>query len=520
MIDITKYSPINKIEILRGVGLTPTYDNCYTFSSEQQKYNFFHGYMKYSLADATPVRNNVIRVPYTQDNLMDCDYLIYENLNFNGRKFYAFITNVTWINANLSEITFTLDVISTWQLDVTYHPSFVERMHVGNDTLGAWQQPEPLDVGEKLYLEKDETNPVSMSYVLYYIPQDLQITLPTVGYIRNMCNVAVQPATVDGFKKIYENYIKPLMDVGLQDNILGFCIMPSWIANRTGETTSTGAEFITYTGNLSDFKNLNGYVPNNNKLLTYPFNSLVVASANGLQNEYKIEAFNSSVNFVFKQWSFPSIDVVIYGNMDNYGSQSSNGSRYGAMSDINMCSGFPQLLTSGLQSLAYAQNISSGVMNTVLSVIGMGGSVATGNVSGAVKSTGNLVDSILDTYRAVNAPPMAKTGSVPSSSASSVVYNGRFGFIQHCISDVKARVYDKFLTRWGYQINDVQPLTFRKRKKFDYIKTKGALITGNIPQEHLRTMCDAFDNGITFWHTEKNVTIGSWTGAANDNDIG
>lgn len=519
MVEITKYSPINNVEILKGVGLNPNYNDCYTFSSDSQRYNFLHAYMKYSITNATPVRHNVIRVPYTQDDLMDCDYIIYENKNFINRKFYAFITNLEWVNAHMTEITFTIDVITTWQLDVVYHPSFIERMHVGNDTLGAWQEPEPLDTGEKLYLQKADTGATAMSYVLYYIPSDLQISIPLVGDIRNMCNVAVQPASADGFKNIYETYIKPLMDVGLQDNILGFCLMPSWIINKTGETTSTGAEFITYTGQLSLFKNLNGYNPSNNKLLTYPFNSLVVASANGLQNEYKIEAFNSS-NFIFKLWSFPSIDVVIYGNMDNYANQATNDARIAAMSDINMCSGFPQLLTSGLQSLAYAQNISSGVMNTVLSVIGMGGSIAGGNITGAVSSSASLVDSIVQTYNSVKVPPIAKTGSVPTSTASAVVYNGRFAFIQHCISDVKARTYDKFLTRWGYQVNDVQPLTFRKRKKFDYIKTRGALITGAIPQTHLRIMIDAFDNGITFWHTEKGISIGQWSGAANDNDIG
>lgn len=41
--------------------------------------------------------------------------------------FYAFITNMTYVNDNRTDITITTDVFQTWQFDINFKESFIER---------------------------------------------------------------------------------------------------------------------------------------------------------------------------------------------------------------------------------------------------------------------------------------------------------------------------------------------------------------------------------------------------------
>lgn len=519
MLEVSKFTPISNLILCRDTGLTAGYKDCLTFQSEDARYQWFLNHRQYQLANLTPIRNNVVRVPYAADDLVRCDYLLYQNPNLNNKWFYCFITKIEWINVHMSEITFDIDVITTYQFDARYNPSFIERMHVriADDTLGNYTQPEPFSTSNKLYLCKTDSDTNTYKYILYYIPADGKINVPIVDDIRNMCNITTAPATAAGFKKLVDNYIQPLIEVGLQDNIIALCLLPKWVVDEEGEKLNSGAMYIQYNGSLRWFQSLDGYVPVNQKLLTYPYNSLVVGTANGMQCEYQIEKFNSSTTFEFKIYTHRTPDCVLYGVMNNYASQLYNDQRLPNMADINVCSGFPQLLTCGIQSLAYTQNVTANALNTVVSVLGMAQNAMSFNPIGMVSSAASTVNNALSTYAAIEKPPYAITGSLPTSSASATVFGGRFMFIQHCITYQDARVYDKYLTRWGYSINSTEPLNFRKRYIFDYIKTRDANISGAIPQEHLQEMRQAFDQGITFWHTENGQIVGSWDGSASSN---
>lgn len=53
---------------------------------------------------------------------------------------------------------------------------------------------------------------------------------------------------------------------------------------------------------------------------------------------------------------------------------------------------------------------------------------------------------------------------------------------------------------YGYICKRVKVPDLRTRKRFNYIKTIGANITGSINQEYITTLRAIFDNGITIWH--------------------
>jgi hypothetical protein len=53
---------------------------------------------------------------------------------------------------------------------------------------------------------------------------------------------------------------------------------------------------------------------------------------------------------------------------------------------------------------------------------------------------------------------------------------------------------------FGYQSNVLKIPNIFNRPYWNYVKTQGMNILGNIPNEDLENIKSLFNNGITFWH--------------------
>ena len=53
-----------------------------------------------------------------------------------------------YVNENWTRIFFETDVFQTWQFQIDYKQSFVEREHVNDDTIGLHTIPENVETGE------------------------------------------------------------------------------------------------------------------------------------------------------------------------------------------------------------------------------------------------------------------------------------------------------------------------------------------------------------------------------------
>lgn len=74
-------------------------------------------------------KESIIRIPENIDALWDCNYVMYDNSNFTGKWFYAFITKMEYINDNATLVYIKTDVFQTWFLDCELLESFVVREH-------------------------------------------------------------------------------------------------------------------------------------------------------------------------------------------------------------------------------------------------------------------------------------------------------------------------------------------------------------------------------------------------------
>ena len=108
-----------------------------TFANKQAQSTYFLSLPKKELdASSYQRKNEVIRYPEHIDTIIEYNYCMYKNENYSDKWFYAFITNMRYINDNVTEISITTDVFQTWQFDLIYKQSFVERemIAVASDT--------------------------------------------------------------------------------------------------------------------------------------------------------------------------------------------------------------------------------------------------------------------------------------------------------------------------------------------------------------------------------------------------
>lgn len=73
-------------------------------------------------------------------------------------------------------------------------------------------------------------------------------------------------------------------------------------------------------------------------------------------------------------------------------------------------------------------------------------------------------------------------------------------FTRYTIKSQFAKRIDKFFDMYGYLTNEVKVPNLNNRPNWNYVKTIGANIIADIPQNDLQTLKNLFDNGITLWH--------------------
>ena len=127
--------------------------NQISFNSREEQFAYFNGLAVRRFSDFTYQRkDNIIRVPVNAEVLFNdgVNYVMYDNKNFSNRWIYAYITEIEYINANVSHIHIKTDVFQTWFLDCEILPSFVVRETVINDDLFKHTLPENLPTGEQI----------------------------------------------------------------------------------------------------------------------------------------------------------------------------------------------------------------------------------------------------------------------------------------------------------------------------------------------------------------------------------
>ena len=129
----------------------------------------------------------------------------------------------------------------------------------------------------------------------------------------------------------------------------------------------------------------------------------------------------------------------------------------------------------------------------------------TGNPSSAsniVGTVGNIVTNVASTLgQFYSASLMPNIGS--SQNLGDVNYSAKrntFTFRKMRAKKEYLEAIDDFFSMYGYKVNLVKKPNITGRQNWNYIKTIGCNLTGNIPQTDLQEIKNMFDDGVTFWH--------------------
>lgn len=123
---------------LRLLKLPFTIDNKnqLTFSNLSAQTSYFLGLSHLKVDNIQYQRkDSIIRYPAHIDSIIQYNYCMYQNENYGNKYFYAYIIGMRYINDGLTEIAIQTDVYQTWQFDLVFKESFVERemIAVAND---------------------------------------------------------------------------------------------------------------------------------------------------------------------------------------------------------------------------------------------------------------------------------------------------------------------------------------------------------------------------------------------------
>lgn len=110
--------------------------------------------------------NKSIQVPFSYGQCLQANYIAFQNPDYSGKWFFAWIDEVIYKGDLNTEIKYTIDSWSTWFDKWTKKPCFVQREHTNNDVVGANTIPENLNIGQIIC--DNETSPTIIGAESYF----------------------------------------------------------------------------------------------------------------------------------------------------------------------------------------------------------------------------------------------------------------------------------------------------------------------------------------------------------------
>lgn len=531
--------PNTELYICKGIPVDKTYNHVLRFKSEYTRFKYFISKAVTHLNNYTYQRlERYLSVGVNAETIENCNYIVFKNADFSDKRYYAFIDRVEYVANETSRIYFSIDVMQTWFPNINMTPCFVERSHVSNDSFGSNLVSDDLDTGP--YIDK---------------------ALKTIDFEKQICIVTTfdgtgdssKPASGDNAYGIYsackENYfgnvkaandfISDAVEGGqAPDGVLGIYMIPK---------ATKSVEDITYY--LP--KNIDGYVPKNNKLFTYPYNYLRFYSSQGDNHVYRFELLNQlkgtmtigyeviakggqacamfapynykgivganiEETFALSNWPIGSYNTDIY---KVYLAQNASAL---AVQNVSMFANTlfsaANIIPAGLSDVKNnAKTKKSGKTayptNTISAVEGL--------INQGLSVAGTLAQRVdMDRLPPQNHGSLSPyyvftTPIVPSDSIANHDCSGPVVTISyHQVTAEFAKIIDDYWSMYGYPIHELQYPNIDSRKNWNYIRTSNFYCTGNVPPDAIEAITNIFNNGVTFWHDP--ATVGNYS---QDNSI-
>ena len=536
-------TPSTNLKLLKNIN-NLSRQNQLTFANATAQYNYFNSLTKLEVDDFTYQRKDyIIRYNACIDDILDYNYVMYQNEAYGDKWFYAYITNMRYLNDNVTEITIATDVFQTYQFDITIKASFVEREHVSDDTIGLHTIPEGLETGE--YVSKEvggsdfgSCHPVIM--VTEYCK--LTSTSDSDGYDMDNTNKLMSAGgtmfgiyqgcmfLLCGDDQAVSNILASYSNAGKMDSVVGMFMAPD---SLTGITNSTQWYYSYWSGGLAygpflylplyagltsdmgkfsigkPYNNIEGIVPKNNKVFTYPYIYMLGTNNTGINVVYQYELFADDPDPLEPKGycSFQTHGIVCPG------CSVKTVPLYYKGIDYNFSEGMPlgKYPICSFSTDVYTNWLTQNSVNTAISLTASGlqvvaGAALTATGGGALAGAGQIasgltgIASTLGTiYEHSLMPPQAQ-GDINTGDITYSRGRNNFSFYKMNIKAEMVTVIDNYFSMFGYKVNVVKVPNITGRTYWNYVKTIDANIEGLIPEFYMDEIKSLFNNGITSWH--------------------
>lgn len=512
-------------------------ENQLTFANATAQYNYFSSLPKVGFDDFTYIRKDgVLRVPALIDDLYSYNYVMYRNDAYSSKWFYAYITGMEYMNDNVTDISIATDTWQTWQFDLTYKKTFVEREHVNSDTIGLHTQPEGLQLGEMIInstnsilpskeVTDHDGNPIQVSgtsYAIFFqVTEFLSAYLPEANAYSNLSYNGVFSGLkffackdITDAQSIIQQY-----NSGKVEAVVSVFLAPKEFlqgAYKLGSGTviyipqdNVSVTELENTNTINIPATLNGYAPKNNKLFTYPYSYMYVTNNAGADTTFNYEDFASnSPKFCIKgslgQGCSTRLIPIGYKNI---GTNTDN-LQYGLVgAKYPVCSWASDYYTNWMAQ--NGGNINTSVVSTIATrALGFENANLFHNSLGMVGAGVGIATSIAGTIAEVERAKIIPDQAHGNTSTSDMIVGcvspsgTRVYFTVDCMSvrAENAKIIDDYFSMFGYKVNSVKVPNVTGRRNWNYVKTVGCYIEADIPQDDLQQIKDLFNKGITFWH--------------------
>ena len=565
--------PNSDVVLCRGVPIESDYRHTLYFDSvaAQNNYFFSKAFKQFHNVSYQRERRNVITLEIPATQVYACNYLLFKNTSYGEKWFFAFVNSVEYVNDNVTDIYYELDVMQTWMFEYTLSQCMVEREHSVTDKIFENTKPENIGYGELMCGVSQNllsSHGLLGEYACVitskpYSSGDVPIKLysqfcPVYGYI----------GRAEDMNVIVQEFVR----TGWQDAVLSVTVGNKLMAQGADEThfdmpkqvPKEDFKFVCYgvTSGINEgeeqFKDQlpNGYKPRNKKLFSYPYNQLWVSNNQGTVNEYRYEDFKIDKDGFFHMEvaasGISSPECVLY-PLDYRGV-----AKY--YDHALVLTGYPTVPWIGdtykaymamnrnqIENAVFTQG-ANGLMNTISAFLGGAMTVnnaadmlqaakadasnagqtvskttktglrqqAMGGIFSAIGTAGTSVVDYMTTVWQVEAK-LKDVSNIPPNvgglSGAGSVTNAlsRFDYSAYymCVKPEYAEIVDKFFDMFGYNTCTVKVPNTHSRPHWNYVKTIGCEIQGFLPQEAANIIKAVYDHGVTFW--KNGDEVGNYT---------
>lgn len=551
-------TPNTTVRLLTGVPLTNKNEHQMTFADIHAQAAYFTPKTLFSFTDFTYQReDNAIKVPKGYDELYNVNYIMYQNTNYAGKWFYAFVTKREYVNPNTTRLYLELDVWQTYQFDITLKQSFVEREHAkrwnADGTPVINTVDEGLDYGsEYKTVSVEQYRPSGdVYYLVAACKQTMHQGLDKAYYaslngLPQLVVYYVHPFKLDGsavnssqgaLSSITDFLAVLYTQSNAVNNVISLYVTdalptnPSYSNDTLGLSTSN-YERVALTGKLNTVDvhtvfvkdmtygnwtyfagdKYNGFTDvEESKLLMYPYTVTELVDLRGnkaiYRNEY-IDSTDLSISIsaslgLNNKISYTIKDYLTGALQDDTIKIKVNQERGLINNDPNDLPIFTDLLG------AYLQGNRNALQNQMQQIawegsFGAAGNIMTANAAGVVHGLGSSYLQV----KGISAQIKDIKNQFPEASkmGSNVYFDyghrltGVWIVKKEITPEYRKRLTD-FFKMYGYKVNELKVPNIRSRASFNFIKCVGANITGNVPHDELSQIIELFNKGITFWHT-------------------